>query len=467
MSQKNKIYIYTLLFPLLLHASSLYQNSCSYCHSNKIKLAKSQLKQEWYQLTQEHNTTLKEIHKKNLSVLAYLNSPAYKPKKLYAEMKFSAPIKRFEKRVNEKSQRRDPYRDSCRHCHYSKVKLAKYYSKEQWFSVVRDGTLAKVHTKNLDFLVYLNSTAYSPSKLYSSIQNLAPEEARHSSKHSELTCLNCHGSRINLSHLWLDSEWERLHDTLEPLRVKHSRNLDALELIESQEFHENIATFIKDMKFFAYNKRLSAVKRTQQKGYSCLYCHDNHSKLAKLWSVKKWERLKETLEPLAEVHPNELAVLDELKSSRFQQTLPKLIIKMQSLAPDLQKHKITEGKITFSYEKDRATKEEAQILFEELKHSLDGCQFSKPISFSLQIDTVDTSTANTLISLMTIFVIPNRTTTTWSMRAKYDGQEFISYAKLAKDVGLLSIGSKEMSLRDSIKQLSDDLMRRMNIECKR
>ena len=68
---------------------------------------------------------------------------------------------------------------------------------------------------------------------------------------------------------------------------------------------------------------------------------------------------------------------------------------------------------------------------------------------------------------MTIFVIPNRTTTTWSMQAKYNGQEFISYAKLAKDVGLLAIGSKEMSLRDSIKQLSDDLMRRMNIECKR
>jgi len=68
---------------------------------------------------------------------------------------------------------------------------------------------------------------------------------------------------------------------------------------------------------------------------------------------------------------------------------------------------------------------------------------------------------------MTIFIIPNRTTTTWSMKAQYGKQEFISYAKLDKDVGLLSIGSKEQLLRDNIKQFIDDLMTRMSIQCKK
>ena len=457
-----KIYICILLSPLLLHASNIYRESCSYCHSNKSKLAKSYLQKDWYQLTQEHNTTLKDIHVKNLNVLAYFNSISYQPKELYSEMKPFASTTKV-----KKTQHIDPYRDSCRHCHSSKFTLAKHYSKEQWFSVVRDGTISKIHQKNLDLLSYLNSPAYSPAKLYSSMEHSAPEVAKPHSKVSKLHCISCHGSRINLSTLWIDKQWEALHDSLEPLREAHHRNLDALELIDSLEFRNNLAAFIEKMKFFAYDKAITKATITKPKPYSCLTCHDNHTKLAKLWSYKEWERLKETLEPLVTVHHDQLAVLEELKSREFQQALAKLLKKMQSIAANPQKHKIKEGLITFNYERDRATVDEAKILFKALKESLEDCKLHKPITFSLQIDHVDTSTTNTIISLMTIFIIPNRTTTTWSMKAQYGKQEFISYAKLDKDVGLLSIGSKEQLLRDNIKQFIDDLMTRMSIQCKK
>jgi hypothetical protein len=133
-----------------MNASSML---CGYCHGNVLSLSGMKSKEEWKILTSDGGLKLQEIHKYNLAVLAYLESPDYKPKKLYEYVEFHAD-KRSKRRLNH-------IIESCTYCHDSKMSLSSLWSKKQWDALALSlKPLKAVHKNELKVLSELDSQRF-------------------------------------------------------------------------------------------------------------------------------------------------------------------------------------------------------------------------------------------------------------------------------------------------------------------
>jgi len=148
---KYKI-VFLVIFLVSKGSSNMYASSmiCAYCHGNILALSDMRSKEEWKTLTSDGGIKLQEIHKYNLAVLAYLQSPKYKPQKLYEYVEFHA---------NKVSKRRlNKIIESCTYCHDSKMSLSSLWSKKQWdaldFSLK---PLEEVHKNELKVLSQLST----------------------------------------------------------------------------------------------------------------------------------------------------------------------------------------------------------------------------------------------------------------------------------------------------------------------
>ena len=150
-----RVFSLLLLHVILLATPS--NESCNYCHVDVITLSATQSKDNWLQLTQDDNDTLKTIHHKNLDVVFYLNSSEYNASQLYEDMEFFAPYEQISK---EKKRYKD-IQSRCSECHFSEPRLAKLWQDREWETLLKSSDkLREAHKNNLAVLEYIDSKDY-------------------------------------------------------------------------------------------------------------------------------------------------------------------------------------------------------------------------------------------------------------------------------------------------------------------
>lgn len=151
------------LFCSLVAWGEDYNQHCAKCHQSIFELADTNTKSQWRALT--YGKKLKEIHRDNLDVLAYLNSKAYNADKLYKQISFFAPdefkdikpLKRYSPLYAN-----PPY---CYQCHENVMTLAHMRTKTQWRNIENNiSILKKYHLSQPKAVKYIESDLFMKSK---------------------------------------------------------------------------------------------------------------------------------------------------------------------------------------------------------------------------------------------------------------------------------------------------------------
>ncbi len=161
-------FLLPLLFSLLLSANKY----CYTCHV-QIYLAETHTKKEWKRLY-DSKALLQKIHKKNLKVLQYLNSPAYDADTLYKDMLFFAPESQEDTSENSFITN-SPYKE-CVLCHNG-TPLYTLWVKSQWTELEsKKEELAQIHKDNPEVSAFILSKDFE--KILPTLQKEMLSKAR-------------------------------------------------------------------------------------------------------------------------------------------------------------------------------------------------------------------------------------------------------------------------------------------------
>ncbi len=147
---------YLLLMPMMLIAST--GEYCASCHSGKIDLSHLKSKREWKQLTLDGGEVLKKMHKKNMDVVAYIDSDKYSEEELYDYVGFFA--------YSTKEQISHLHVKQCKDCHDWRVGMLR--TKSEWNALSNSlEPFKKVHVGNSEALKLIESDSFKDKETLS------------------------------------------------------------------------------------------------------------------------------------------------------------------------------------------------------------------------------------------------------------------------------------------------------------
>ncbi len=245
----KKLLLLLLLYTPLLHAGFLAEQKCVKCHENIFKLSRIYTKTEWLKATSEHNATLRILHKNELEVLAYLDSPEYDPHALYRDLSFYA--------YETKAMQQLPV--TCYQCHDNAVQMAQLWSDEAWMQLYNSvDPLVRAHTKYPKVAAYIKTPLFKEGipEIVRRMQIFAKSQkkVREDRDVAQVLhyCKSCHPAHDFFSEHWTKQQWESLYVSLQPLKEAHQKYPKVRSYIDSDIFVKNKTKIISKLSFRAH-----------------------------------------------------------------------------------------------------------------------------------------------------------------------------------------------------------------------